>query len=168
MAYTIQRLGATDWALLRRVRLEALADSPYAFGSSFAEEAERDDGWWKASADKLAWFVATTGSGAAEAVGLIAGLADEANPRSPAVISMWVAPECRGTGVADDLLDALERWAQSDGAVALVLRVAEGNERAWRFYRRRGFVPTGYREPLRSEPATMATEMRLELRSGRC
>jgi hypothetical protein len=46
----VRRLGANEWPLLRAVRLRALADAPYAFGSTFDSEAGRSDEWWAASA----------------------------------------------------------------------------------------------------------------------
>ena len=163
----IRRLAPGEWQLLRTVRLHALEDAPYAFGSSFAEEVGRGDDWWRASTTRLAWFVATTGPSVVP-VGLVAGLpAAIDDPDARAVISMWVDAPHRGKGVAALLLDVVERWARAEGATALVLRVSDRNERAARFYVRRGFVPTGDAEPLRSDPSALAVEMRLTLPRAR-
>jgi ribosomal protein S18 acetylase RimI-like enzyme len=59
------------------------------------------------------------------------------------LISMWVAPEARERGVADQLIDHIEAWARHEGAVRLHLAVAAGNERAAALYRRHGFADTG-------------------------
>ncbi|QKG93602.1 GNAT family N-acetyltransferase [Halorubrum salinarum] len=58
---------------------------------------------------------------------------------------LFVAPEHRGTGVADDLLDAaLALGADQDLPLdRLVLDVDPANERAKGFYNRRGFEPWG-------------------------
>jgi ribosomal protein S18 acetylase RimI-like enzyme len=58
---------------------------------------------------------------------------------------LFVAPEHRGTGVADDLLDAaLAVAADQDLPLdRLVLDVDPANERAKGFYDRRGFEPWG-------------------------
>lgn len=41
MAFTVRRLSPREWSLLREARLRALADAPYAFGSTFSEEVDR-------------------------------------------------------------------------------------------------------------------------------
>jgi ribosomal protein S18 acetylase RimI-like enzyme len=167
VAVVVRRLGASEWPLLRAVRLRALADAPDAFGSTFDAEAGRSDEWWAASASNLAWFVATAGAGGDDQVGLVAGLPPGEEPDSRSVISMWVAATHRGRGVAVALLDAVERWARADGATALCLRVSDRNARAQRFYARQGFAPTGEREPLHSDPTANALGMRRDLRPAR-
>lgn len=162
MRYRIRRLGPNEWRLLREVRLRALADAPHAFGSSVAEEVDRPDQWWVDSTTKLAWFVAT-GPDEDDVVGLVGSLPDEEDPGTRVVISMWVAPGVRRLGVGQDLLRTVECEARAEGVGSLVLRVADGNDDARRFYERQGFVPTGDREPLRRDPSTMAWEMRRQL-----
>jgi GNAT superfamily N-acetyltransferase len=142
-----------------------LADTPDAFGSTYAAEVGRAREWWTESATRLAWFIADTGDGAA--VGLVAGVAPSDATAAREVISMWVAAHCRGRGVATALLDAVERWARAGGATALLLRVSDRNVRARRFYARQGFVPTGDVEPLRSDPSALALQMRRELPRAR-
>ncbi|MDE3086327.1 MAG: GNAT family N-acetyltransferase [Acidobacteriota bacterium] len=170
MAATVRRLGPEEWPLLRTVRLHALRDAPLAFGSSFEDEVTRPDDWWTASTSTLAWFVAEAdggegGGGAGElgAVGLAAGWPGTEPGGCPEVISMWVAGSWRGRGVADELLAAVIGWAVTTGAPALCLAVADGNDRARRFYERAGFRSTGRSEPLRSRPAVCTWEMRLAL-----
>ena len=170
MAATVRRLGPEEWPLLRAIRLRALEDAPSAFASSFEEESARPDAWWTASTSTLAWFVAEapgTGGGGVETdgavVGLAAGWPGPEPGGCPEVVSMWVAGPWRGTGVADQLLAAVIGWAVSEGAPALCLAVADGNERARRFYERAGFRATGNSEPLRSRPAVCTWEMRLTL-----
>jgi ribosomal protein S18 acetylase RimI-like enzyme len=169
MAVVVRRLEPAEWRLLRAVRLRALADAPYAFGSTFAEEAERDDEWWAASATRLAWFVAVPVAAsrvAAEPVGLVAGLPSP-DGAARGLISMWVDSTHRGGRAALRLLDAVERWARSEGAPAIVLSVSDRNERARRFYARQGYVPTGRAEPLHSDPTAAALELRRELPPAR-
>jgi hypothetical protein len=43
----ISRATEEDWRTLKRVRLAALRDAPYAFGSTYEEERRRDDGQWR-------------------------------------------------------------------------------------------------------------------------
>ena len=59
------------------------------------------------------------------------------------VISMWVAPEARGSGVGQALVrDAVARAAAA-GARKVTLNVRVGNAHASRLYRRAGFVEVG-------------------------
>ena len=169
MAVVVRRLEPAEWRLLRTVRLHALADAPYAFGSTYAEESQLEDAWWAQSAARLAWFVAVpsgTPPQRRKAAGLVAGLAAPGSA-DRSVISMWVDAAYRGTRIAVRMLDAVERWARGEGASALVLRVSDRNERARRFYARHGFAPTGSSEPLRSDPTAEALELRRPLPRAR-
>lgn len=156
----VRRLGSGEWTIVRAVRLRALRESPDAFASSHEEEVGHPDTWWIDGTARLAWFVARDEG---RVVGIVAGMP---SGDSPEVVSMWVEPGRRGTGVADSLLAAVVAWARAEGAAGLRLAVAEGNQRARRFYERAGFVATGPGEALRSHPDICTTEMRLDLGEG--
>jgi len=51
---------------------------------------------------------------------------------------VWVEPEARASGLADELFDAVRREAQAAGARLLVFSVAVANARAVAFFTRRG------------------------------
>lgn len=159
MSELVRRLGSAEWRLLREVRLRALADAPYAFGSTREEEAAREDEWWITSVTTLGWFVAVDGT---MVTGLIAAIPREESDDLH-VISTWVAPGRRGSAVAHQLVAAVGAWALDHGASGLVLDVAENNPRARRFYERVGFVETGAAKSLRGHPGVTTLEMRLEL-----
>jgi ribosomal protein S18 acetylase RimI-like enzyme len=57
-----------------------------------------------------------------------------------------VATQAFGTGLAAELHDALLDWARAHGARWMRLGVVAGNERAERFWRRRGYVETRVRD----------------------
>jgi len=65
---------------------------------------------------------------------------------------LWVAPGARGRGLARRLLEARADWARELGAVRLELAMAEHNEPAKALYRGLGFVPTGERRSMASDP----------------
>lgn len=155
----IRRIGPDDWQLLKSVRLEALADAPYAFGSTHAEEQLFDEAEWRSRLERFAWFAAVDGD---KGVGLIAGASFSPEP-ARGLIAMWAHSNVRGSSVAADLVNAVARWARNDGAGELLLWVADGNDRARRFYERMGFLPTGNRRALRSNPAVEEEELRLVL-----
>jgi ribosomal protein S18 acetylase RimI-like enzyme len=164
----VRRIGADDWQQMRAVRLAALADAPYAFSSTLAREQAFDDEVWRSRAGSGRTFAAFDGT---TIVGLATGLpADEAGgPGTPVgdeghdapapadpepdwhLVGMWVAPDYRGRGVADRLVDTVCAEARHAGATAVTLWVTETNDRAIAFYRRLGFAPTGARELVRPQ-----------------
>lgn len=154
----------------REVRLRALADSPSAFGSTYAREAAfAEDEWMKRvrGLDGVAriGYLALDHEGRACGLGLsFLATGDEGRERFAAdVISFWVAPEQRGSGLADQILHALIDWAQSRGAVRVQLMVTSSNDRAIAFYKRCGFVATGRTEPYPNDSTLREMEMERSL-----
>lgn len=155
----IRRIVADDWDLLKATRLMALADAPYAFGSTYAEEMQFDEQEWRSQVERFAWFVAV---GRDEGVGLVAGASFSPHPARD-LIAMWTHESARGSGVSSALVWAVAAWATADGGSELLLWVADGNDRARKFYERMGFARTGQREQLRSNPAIGEDQLRLPL-----
>jgi GNAT superfamily N-acetyltransferase len=86
--------------------------------------------------------------------GLVAGTTwPDEDPDRRHLISMWVRPSHRGLGIAAQLIAVVRDWAADAGAHELELWVADGNDAAVRTYAGAGFVPTGRRQPLPSNPA---------------
>jgi hypothetical protein len=52
------RLTGDDWQTLRDVRLAALADAPYAYGSTLAVEQGFDESTWRDRIDTALWVLA--------------------------------------------------------------------------------------------------------------
>ncbi|MEU7632745.1 GNAT family N-acetyltransferase [Nocardia sp. NPDC049220] len=75
-------------------------------------------------------------------------------------ISMWVAPEARGTGISDPLVSAVLDWAAGGGHRVVRLEVAEQNPFAERLYLRDGFARIGVSGPLASGDPRPEFEMR--------
>lgn len=71
---------------------------------------------------------------------LLRGLLDEATPGTLYVNTLWVAPDYRGTGLADDLIECARMTAAEAGLSGLCLHVWVENARAVRFYERHGFA----------------------------
>jgi ribosomal protein S18 acetylase RimI-like enzyme len=150
------RLTGDDWLLLRAVRLAALADAPYAYGSTLAHEVAFDEAEWRRRLDTALWVAAVDDAEpAAKPTGLVGIYTPAGQP--PMLIAMWVDPNCRGRGVGDLLLSEILRQASENGWSEVVLRVADGNDAARNLFLRHGFVPTGERTPLESDPG-VATE----------
>lgn len=137
-----RRLTPDDWRGFRDIRLTALRDAPYAFGSTYATSSQYTETVWRSRLLAAAYFVAVQGE---RSVGLIGGLPLEANPGTALLISMWVAPELRGQGVGSALVERVIAWAHEQGFARLELEVTPGNDEAERLYTRCGFIRTGYR-----------------------
>jgi GNAT superfamily N-acetyltransferase len=136
----IRRVTEADWQALRDLRLRALAESPDAFAMTLEQEQARTDEEWR--------LLATSAIFVDEAFdGMAAGAVRE---NGDAMLwGMWVAPQRRGSGLAEALAGAVVEWARGEGVSRVVLWVVTGNAPAERFYERLGFVPTGVTAPLR-------------------
>ncbi|WP_329281640.1 GNAT family N-acetyltransferase [Streptomyces sp. NBC_01451] len=139
----LRTLESDDWPIWRELRLAALAEAPYAFGSTLAE--------WKGAGDREErWRARLEIPGARDVVavlnghpvGMASGVPAEEDA-SVELISMWVSPVARGQGVGDLLIGAVERWAVERHAKTLCLSVMPDNARAIALYERHGFADTG-------------------------
>ncbi len=151
----IRRVCPDEWKLLREVRLTALRESPRAFGSTYKRESAYTEADWRSRLTTAVWFVARVN---ARLVGVVASRRRDNTESRRELLSMWMHPDQRGTGVAAELVCAVQTRARSDGASVLTLSVADGNDRARRFYEKLGFVSTGVRMPLPNNPGIDATE----------
>jgi GNAT superfamily N-acetyltransferase len=153
----VRLLAESDWEALRETRLAALAEAPYAFGSTLERELTHPDERWRERAGGGRTFGAFDRDCL---VGLATGI-----PRAPGpdfeLVGMWVSPHWRGTGVAGRLVHCVFDLARQARAPAIWLWVTEGNDRARAFYQRLGFEPTGARQIVR--PGTRELEMRRRL-----
>jgi ribosomal protein S18 acetylase RimI-like enzyme len=75
------------------------------------------------------------------------------------VVGMYVAPEARGQGCAQRLLDAIADLASHRQDRRLVLEVSESNLRAASCYRSYGFVETGRRRAMERDPTIIEIEL---------
>ena len=168
---TIRRVLADEGLRLRELRLAALLDTPSAFARTHTEESVHPDELWHDRAQRAAeggpgsiTLVAETADG--RWIGLVGGYRPGGDPLHAALVSMWVHPDARGTGVAARLVDAVAEWARATGADTVHLWVTIGNDRAAALYRRCGFVETTEVAPLPSDPCKDEQRMRLDLSAG--
>ena len=153
----VRRLGSDEWERFRSVRLRALADAPDAFGATYDEEAALTKADWRRRLESpdRAVFVVDEGFGSDgrgtpdEAVALATGGPAPDFPNVAALYGMWVAPEARGQGHGEALVDAVKTWAVEAGYPALGLGVTTTNAPAIALYQRVGFLDSGDRYPLR-------------------
>lgn len=133
---TIRRLQQGEAGLYRELRLEALRESPEAFGTSLAAALGRDEQSWidqadtSASGQDRATFVAWLDE---RPIGLAALYRDGGDPDVGELIQMWVAPGIRGGPAAGELLGAIFRWAGENDYSQVRAEVMAGNARALGF-----------------------------------
>jgi len=137
------------------VRLAALKDAAYAFGSTWEREKDRSEEDWRASVVSRTRFVAEADG---QAVGM-ASVGEAGSSRAGSVTSFWVHPQARGKGVGDALLMATLETAREAGYHELLLWVVENNEHAQRLYERHGFKRTGATQHVRPGDARIEYEM---------
>jgi ribosomal protein S18 acetylase RimI-like enzyme len=140
----VERLTPDGWRRWREVRRAALAEAPEAFGATLAEWSGAGDveARWRQRLTDVPCNVVALVDG--EPVGQASGCTiEEDSDGGCEVISVWVAPDQRGTGVVAAVLGAVETWAVAEGATALTLSVKRHNGRAIAAYERLGFRRTG-------------------------
>lgn len=155
-----------EWQVYRRLRLQALSESPDAFGRTYEEESKRPDSFWmdrlRAGASSARYFPVVADDNG-KPVGLAWGLIDDDDPSVAAVTQMWVDPAYRGRGVGSSMLDVIVEWARALGLKAVRLGVTVGNSAAEELYRRAGFVPIGEPSPLREGSKILSRLMELKI-----
>jgi ribosomal protein S18 acetylase RimI-like enzyme len=157
----VEPITLQNLPLFKEVRLRALQEAPYAFGSTYAREAAFTDSEWAARLHR--WngvggvgFIAVDGG---SPCGIAGTLVDEKNPERADLVSMWTAPSHRKTGVGRQLVNQVLEWAAERNVSALLLMVTSNNAGAIRFYEKLGFARTGRTEPYPNDPAVTEYEM---------
>lgn len=144
---TVRALGGEDWQAYRRIRLEALRDAPEAFASSYEEEKDYDEAFWRLRMSRSTRLVAELDG---RAVG-IASVGQASEDDVAELFGMWVAPEQRGQGVAWQLTQHAAQHARTQGRRALRLWVSTDNGRAVAFFSSAGFRPADERRPMTND-----------------
>ena len=88
----------------------------------------------------MATFVAVHGQ---SDVGVVRCAADKERADTVWLLSMLVAPEARGQGVGDALIDAVVSSAHAWGSAQIILDVGDYNTCGIALYARKGFEPNG-------------------------
>jgi GNAT superfamily N-acetyltransferase len=137
------------------VRLAALKDAPYAFGSTFEVEVGASEEQWRHRiADRTRFAAEVDG----QVVGVVGAGSGEFSGTA-ALTSLWVDPRFRGRRVGAALIDAVEEWALGQGLSQILLWVTETNQVAERLYERHGFTRTGGVQSVRPDEPRLEFEM---------
>jgi ribosomal protein S18 acetylase RimI-like enzyme len=142
----VRRLLPSDATTFQRLRLQALQESPTAFGSSYEEEVERPVGAVAESLDETSGryifgaFIGDTLVGIV-GVGRESGLKES---HCGFIRSMYVAPSARQQGIGKILMGHAMRFAEAmPGLRQITLAVTAGNHAAIATYERFGFKVCG-------------------------
>lgn len=163
VALIVRPAESDDWPKLRAIRLEALTDSPDAFGSTYAVAAKLSNYQWRAMIERSLYFLAERDG---SVVGMVSGGLNDRHPGTHWLYGMYVTPAARGTPTASLLVDAVVTWARSDGATELYLHVTSIAQRARAFYARMGFVETGTNFGMDRDPRLIMLTMKKSLLDG--
>ena len=156
----VRVLDESEWALYRDVRLQALAESPDSFTATLADEADRDEQFWRDRVTRSYLLLADRG---AEAQGIISLGPYEQEPSATEVFGLYVVPEARRTGVSWRLVEAAAALATQQGYLQLYYWVGTDNGRAVGFANNFGFRTTDYRRPSRSSDRQPGEEIAMVL-----
>jgi GNAT superfamily N-acetyltransferase len=163
---TIRRVRRDEGPSLKAIRLAALKDSPFAFGSSYEAEAERTDDEWTARAQlgaegvtRVTFFALLND----QVVGLVGGFRPDGDRLVVDLVSMWTSPRARRAGIGRALVHAVLGWARDVSATTVALWVTRGNAPAQRLYESMGFRETGESQPLPSDRSTDELRMTVDL-----
>lgn len=143
-----------DWEHLDAVALREARRAEIA--ESYGRDGTEPAGAEATTAD-MAVFLVAYRSGAPVACGglrLLEGQAAE-------IKRMYAVPSTRGTGVATEVLRALERWAVAHGVAVLRLETGDILRAARRFYEREGYVSVPPFGPYVGSPLSRCYERRL-------
>ena len=125
IAGVIRRLAPDEIALLKELRLSALADAPSAFEQA---AAVADDDWrFLLRPEGHPTFVWEDERGTQ---GMAVGARDDAMTDVVHLFALWVRPSTRGGGVADALVARVLEWAREQSIRFVRLHVTSDNERA--------------------------------------
>ena len=157
----IERITRENVEQFKSVRLNALSESPSAFGSTYAREAAFLDSEWltrleRWNGEKGVGFLAMDGDAGCGIAGALLEPEDDSRAQ---LVSMWTAPTHRRFGVGRLLVDAVVDWAKSREIKMLLLMVVSTNNPAIRFYEQLGFAKTGRTDPYPNDPSLVEYEM---------
>jgi GNAT superfamily N-acetyltransferase len=157
---TVRLLDESEWSMYREVRLRALAESPGSFTATLAEEADRDEQFWRDRMTRAHRLLAERGP---VPQGIVSLGPYEQELSAAEVFGLYVVPEARGTGVSWRLVDAAADLATQQAYLQLYYWVGTENGRAIGFANNFGFRTTEYRRPTRTSDLERGEEIAMVL-----
>jgi ribosomal protein S18 acetylase RimI-like enzyme len=160
----VRHLRADEADLHRKLRLEALRESPRAFGDTLESIERKGADYWNALTQRVcsvdAMVVALDGE---RPIGMIYGLRDQQIRQGARLGADWVDTQYRRRGAGRLLVHSVIAWAQTHGFAMARLWVGHEEEAAIALYERCGFGFTGLERQLEERPSIVLREMRRAL-----
>ncbi len=180
MNHTIRAVRHEDWARIKEIRLDALRDpvAHLAFLDTLEQAAARSDDFWQdraagaAEGRSVRQFVAEgtdgrwlgTVSVLVELPGVQGVFGGAPELAQTHIVGVFVQPEARGTGIAEELFQAALEWSWSIAEPQIErvrLFVHEDNARAEAMYGKVGFKRTGVSVPVPGDVTRSEIELAL-------
>jgi len=152
----VRRAGVSDALVLRAIRLEALGDTPEAYGSTYEESLNWSARHWRKVAKNWNYYL---GECDGDVRGMASGGYNDAHPGTRWLYGMYVSPSQRGSGLANQLVDAVVSRARGEGAKEIFLHVTKSVARARAFYTKVGFVENGETIVMDRDPSIILCTM---------
>jgi ribosomal protein S18 acetylase RimI-like enzyme len=141
-------LPAVGWQAYRRLRLEALRESPQAFSTTYQEQVVKPDNYWQGRLEDAArgeqtWLLfARSGQDLLGMIGAYRENRDESQDdhRLATIISVYVTPPARGRGISRLLMEAILDRLKQAGFHKVQLGVMSDQAAAVHLYQSFGFV----------------------------
>jgi len=150
----IRRTEKDDAQIIRDLRIAALSDAPYAFGTKLEDvlrepfEKFISDAVRHSESDVSTSFIALSKN---EPIGMIGAFFEQPSQRA-FICSLWVKDTYRGGVVGSSLLRTAINWLAKRGAQECHAWVADLNSRAIKFYGTHNFLNSGIAQSLPSNP----------------
>lgn len=142
MSFTVRRLDPPDFPAVRALRLEALAAHPSAYGASYESESQEPLESYYKRIENLIYIGGFNGDSLRGIAALLPTPAEK-SAHIARLISVYVAPDARGTGLSRALIQSLIDIASRLKFEQITLNVEANNEHAILLYERLGFVTYG-------------------------
>lgn len=143
----IVKLPVEEWQAYRQLRLEALQESPQAFGSPYKDQLAKPDSYWQMRLEEAAkgeqsWMLfARAGGQLVGMTGAYRGGSDDPGATDQAtIISVYVTPTWRGRGISSLLMQAILDVLKENGIRLAHLGVNVNQAAALHLYQRFGFT----------------------------
>ena len=133
--FSLERITRQNALTFRDVRLQALQDTPSAFGSTYAKESRLTDDYWLERAAQWNGGSSTAFLAMDDTTpcGITGCFLNRDNALQAHLVSMWVSPSHRRDGIGRLLVNAVVDWACSQKVETLYLTVTNTNESAIKF-----------------------------------
>jgi RimJ/RimL family protein N-acetyltransferase len=140
LVYVLRQLEASDWQLLKDMRLEALVKEPRVFSGALEEESQRSDSVWqeRVTAKDKAYFCLFSPDG--ECVGLTGVLKHKDQDDAVVFLATYIRKEHRGLGLSALFYKSRINWAKRNNFKKAVISFRDDNFASKAAGERAGFI----------------------------